>query len=147
VVTPMKYNRRHCGADLAASPQGKPPDCGRSLPRVAKDGLIAVEARARESRLPGVTITKGFLRDPIEKTTPPEAEALAERLYSMLPRIRVTDLLAEVARWTRFPDCFTHLRSGEVAADGRILMRPNTSSQIENCCPNPPGVANSRTAR
>jgi TnpA family transposase len=85
--------------------------------------LIAVEARAREGRLPGVTITKGALKiTPIEKTTPPEAEALAERLYAMLPRIRVTDLLAEVARWTRFPDCFTHLRSGEVAADGRILM-------------------------
>jgi TnpA family transposase len=40
----------------------------------------------------------------------------------MLPRIRVTDLLAEVARWTRFPDCFTHLRTGEAAADNRILM-------------------------
>jgi hypothetical protein len=58
----------------------------------------------------------------VEKTTSPEAEALAERLFAMLPRIRITDLLAGVARWTRFPDCFTHLRSGEVAADSRILM-------------------------
>jgi hypothetical protein len=46
----------------------------------------------------------------------------AAQIAAMLPRIRVTDLLAEVARWTRFPDCFTHLRSGEVAADSRILM-------------------------
>jgi len=30
----------------------------------------------------------------------------------MLPRIRITDLLSEVARWTLFTDCFTHLRSG-----------------------------------
>jgi TnpA family transposase len=59
---------------------------------------------------------------PIEKSTPPEAEALAARLYDMLPRIRITDLLAEVATWTGFADCFTHLRSGETAADGRILM-------------------------
>src|SRR3954451_17756488 len=59
---------------------------------------------------------------PIEKSTSPEAEALAVRLYAMLPRIRVTDLLAEVARWTLFPDCFTHLRTGEVAADSRILI-------------------------
>jgi hypothetical protein len=70
-----------------------------------------------------VTIEKGVLKiTPIEKSTPPEAEALAEHLYAMLPRIRVTDLLAEVARWTLFPDCFTHLRTGETAADSRILM-------------------------
>jgi hypothetical protein len=29
--------------------------------------------------------------------------------------IRITDLLAEVATWTRFLDCFTHLRTGEGA--------------------------------
>jgi Tn3 transposase DDE domain/Nucleotidyl transferase AbiEii toxin, Type IV TA system len=38
------------------------------------------------------------------------------------PRIRVTDLLSEVARWTLFTDCFTHLRGGEVVADPRILI-------------------------
>ena len=59
---------------------------------------------------------------PIEKSTPPEAEALAARLYAMLPRIRITDLLSEVAQWTLFTDCFTHLRTGETAADPRILM-------------------------
>jgi hypothetical protein len=85
--------------------------------------LSAVEARAKEGCLPGVTITKGVLKiTPTAKTTPPEAEALAERLYAMLPRIRVTDLLAEVAGWTCFPDCFTHQRTGEVAADSRVLM-------------------------
>jgi TnpA family transposase len=85
--------------------------------------LLAVEARAAASCLPGVTITEGVLKiTPISKTTPPEAEALAERLYAMLPRIRVTDLLTEVAGWTRFPECFTHLRTGEVAADSRVLM-------------------------
>lgn len=85
--------------------------------------LAGVEARASEGRLPDVTLTKGVLKiSPIEKSTPPEAEALATRLYAMLPRIRITDLLAEVATWTQFPDCFTHLRSGETAADGRVLM-------------------------
>ena len=59
---------------------------------------------------------------PIEKSTPLEAEALAARLYAMLPRVRVTDLLSEVARWTLFTDCFTHLRNGETVANPRILM-------------------------
>src|SRR3954454_16540256 len=90
---------------------------------VLDERLAAIDARARDGLLPGVTITKGVLKiAPIEKATPPEAEALAARLYAMLPRIRITDLLAEVARWTLFPDCFTHLRTGEVAADSRILM-------------------------
>jgi TnpA family transposase len=40
----------------------------------------------------------------------------------MLPRIRVTDLLSEVAGWTLFTECFTHLRSGETVADPRVLM-------------------------
>ena len=87
------------------------------------DRLAAVDARATQGRLPDVTLTKGVLKiSPIEKSTPPEAEALSGRLYAMLPRIRIADLLAEVAGWTMFPDCFTHLRSGETAADGRILM-------------------------
>jgi TnpA family transposase len=85
--------------------------------------LMEVNSRAKGGLLPDVTIDKGVLKiAAIEKSTPPEAEALAERLYAMLPRIRVTDLLAEVASWTQFPDCFTHLRTGEIPADNRILM-------------------------
>ena len=85
--------------------------------------LAAVDIRAKDGLLPGVTITKGVLKiASIEKSTPPEAEALAARLHAMLPRIRVTDLLAEVARWTMFPACFTHQRTGETAADARVLM-------------------------
>ena len=85
--------------------------------------LTAIDARATDGRLPDVTITNGVLKiAPIEKSTPPEAEALAARLYSMLPRIRITDLLSEVATWMPFLDCFTHLRTGETAADSRVLM-------------------------
>ena len=85
--------------------------------------LAAVDAKAKGGLLPDVSLEKGVLKiAPIEKSTPPEAEALAARLYAMLPRIRITDLLSEVARWTLFTDCFTHLRTGETVADQRILM-------------------------
>ena len=85
--------------------------------------LAVINLKAQEGLLPDVTFDKGVLKiTPIEKSTPPEAEALAARLYAMLPRIRITDLLAEVARWTLFTDCFTHLRSGERAANPQILM-------------------------
>ncbi len=85
--------------------------------------LAAVDTKAKGGLLPDVSLEKGVLKiAPIEKSTPPEAEALAARLYAMLPRIRITDLLSEVARWTLFTDCFTHLRSGERVADPQILM-------------------------
>ena len=85
--------------------------------------LAAVDAKATGGLLPDVSLEKGVLKiTPIEKSTPPEAEVLVARLYAMLPRIRVTDLLSEVARWTLFTDCFTHLRSGETVADPQILM-------------------------
>ncbi len=59
--------------------------------------LTAIDARATDGKLPDVTIANGVLKiAPIEKSTPPEAETLAARLHAMLPRIRITDLLAEV---------------------------------------------------
>ncbi len=85
--------------------------------------LALIDAKAEDGLLPDVTIDKGALKiTPIAKSTPPEAEAFAARLYAMLPRVRITDLLAEVARWTLFPDCFTHLRTGETVGDPQILM-------------------------
>ena len=85
--------------------------------------LAAIDVRAKDGLLPDVTIDKGVLKiSPLKKSTPPEAEALATRLYSMLPRVRITDLLTEVARWTLFPECFTHLRTGVPAIDNRTLM-------------------------
>ena len=85
--------------------------------------LTAIDIKAKGGSLPDVTLDKGVLKiTPIEKSTPPEAEALTERLYAMLPRIRITDLLSEVARWTMFTHCFTHLRSGEIATDPRVVM-------------------------
>ena len=85
--------------------------------------LALIDAKAKDGLLPDVTIDKGALKiTPIAKSTPPEAEALAARLYAMLPRVRITDLLSEAARWTLFPDCFTHLRTGETAGNPQILM-------------------------
>ena len=100
----------------------------RALPIAARRALLderlaAIDAKAKGGLLPNVTIEKGVLKiTPIEKSTRPEAEAMAARLYAMLPRIRITDLFSEVARWTLFTDCFTHLRSGETVADPRVLM-------------------------
>ncbi len=85
--------------------------------------MTTIDVKAKGGLLADVVIDRGVLKiTPIEKSTPPDAEALAAGLYAMLPRIRITDLLSEVARWTRFTECFTHLRTGETAADPQVLM-------------------------
>ncbi len=49
------------------------------------DRLAAVDARATQGKLPDVTLTKGVLKiSPIEKSTPPEAEALARISHSAI---------------------------------------------------------------
>ena len=49
-------------------------------------------------------------------------KALSRKLYMLVPRIRITSLLAEVHSWTSFLDCFTHYRTGEQAEDEAALM-------------------------
>lgn len=85
--------------------------------------LAEIDAKAGDDALVDATIVKNVLKfSAITKAGPPEAEALNERLYGMIPRVRITDLLAEVDGWTGFTECFTHLRTGETADDQRLLM-------------------------
>jgi len=73
--------------------------------------------------LPGTTIESGELKvAKIENTTPAAAEKLREQLYGLLPRIRLTELLAEVDHWTGFSACFTHLKSGQPLDNRRLLL-------------------------
>ena len=53
---------------------------------------------------------------------PEEADALLRQAYALLPHVKVTDLLLEVDRWTKFTDDFTHLKNGEPAQDRALLL-------------------------
>lgn len=85
--------------------------------------LAEVAAKAAADRLEDVRITGDAMRiSPLKAATPEEAETLAERLYATVPAVRITDLLAEVDRWTGFSAAFTHLHSGQPADDRRVVL-------------------------
>lgn len=61
----------------------------------------------------GVIINKDRIRlDRLEKDVPEEAKEFSLSLYGMLPRIKLTDLLMEVANWTGFDELFVHASAG-----------------------------------
>lgn len=59
--------------------------------------------------LEGISADKEKIRvDRLERDTPEEARSFSLALYDMLPRIKLTDLLIEVASWTEFDEQFIH---------------------------------------
>ena len=85
--------------------------------------LREVDALAAAGELTEASLTEeGLSISPIRKNEHEAADGLARRLYAMLPRLRVTELLAEVHGWTGFADHFAHLRTGAQPDDARALM-------------------------
>ena len=90
-----------------------------------EERLARVSAAAARGELAEVEIAPatGELRvAAVRRATPEAAEELARHAYALLPRVRVTELLAEVDAWTGFGACFTHLRTGLPPADRRVLL-------------------------
>ncbi len=88
------------------------------------DAKLKELARAAAANaIPDAAISdKGLSASPIREEERDRIVALSRRLYILVPRIRITSLLAEVHSWTRFLDSFTHYRTGETANDEAALM-------------------------
>jgi TnpA family transposase len=85
--------------------------------------LDKVQAKAAASALEEVELKDGRLRiSPLKAAVPEEAEAALAPLHARLPAIRVTDLLAEVDRWTNFANCFIHLSTDRTHDDPRAIL-------------------------
>ena len=64
--------------------------------------------------LDGISIEEGKIHvNRLDKDTPDEAKAFSQKLYSLLPRINLTDLLMEVSKWTDFDNYFIHSSTGK----------------------------------
>ncbi|WP_203566189.1 Tn3 family transposase [Aurantimonas aggregata] len=85
--------------------------------------LQALAQAAAANRIPDASITdKGLSVSPIREEERDRVTALSRRLYTLVPRVRITSLLAEVHSWTGFLDSFTHYRTGAGAGDEAALM-------------------------
>ncbi|MCL2768071.1 MAG: Tn3 family transposase [Synergistaceae bacterium] len=105
------------------------------------------------SDLDGVNIDKDKIHvDKLEKDTPEEAVALSEKLYKFLPRIKLPDLLIEVAGWTNFDRHFIHASTGNAAENDEkailfaALMAMGTNIGLFKMADSAPGITYSQMA-
>lgn len=119
---------------LLSEPQARPAVSALGLPSSADAWL---EQRGREldwrlkkfaqrlqdDALDGVRYVDGRLHiSPVRAVETPDSEKLADQLNAMMPRVRITELLHEVAQNTGFLAAFTNLRTGEPCRNENALL-------------------------
>jgi TnpA family transposase len=102
-------------------------DCERFLESrlsLLERELATVERLATANELPDAAVTtSGRLKiTPLDNAVPDEADALMQQAYSLLPHLKITELLLEVDSWTGFTRHFKHLKSGAAADDQHLLL-------------------------
>lgn len=91
--------------------------------KVLAERLRRVGEKLQRNQLDGVRLEKGRLKiTPHEAVTPPTAQRLERAIDSVMPRIRITDLLWEVNARTGFLEAFTDLRSGRTHEEPAAIL-------------------------
>ena len=84
-------------------PVGASSDCAAYLQQrrnLLDARLRTVADKAGRGKLEDVRVSSSSLKiTPLKAVTPRAAEDLANRLYALLPKVRITDLLGDIAKW------------------------------------------------
>ena len=98
--------------------------------------------------LEGVDLENGKLHvDRLEKDVPEEARDFSVSLYELLPRIKLTDLLMDVARWTGFHEQFVHASTNRMPNEEETivamatLMAMGTNVGLTKMAESTPGIS------
>lgn len=101
-------------------------DCDQYLQdrlTLLKEQLATVNRMAAANDLPDAIITVSGLKvTPLDAAVPDTAQALIDQTASILPHVKITELLLEVDEWTGFTRHFTHLKSGDLVKDKNLLL-------------------------
>ena len=98
-------------------------DCDRFLDArlaVLQEQLATAERLAAANELPDAAITStGRIKiTPLDNAVPDEAKALMQQAYSLLPHLKITELLLEVDGWIGFSRHFKHLKRALLLKSG-----------------------------
>jgi TnpA family transposase len=120
-------------------------DCDQYLNdrlQLLEQQLETVNRMAAANKLPDAIVTETGLKiTPLDAVVPEAAQSLIDQTASLLPHVKITELLLEVDEWTGFTRHFTHLKTGSVAKDKMLLMTTiladainlGLSKMVESC--------------
>lgn len=78
---------------------------------------------AARDELPAASFASGRLKlSPLEAAVPEAAGRLITQAQELMPRVKITQLLVDVAERTGFTDHFRHIKSGAIANDRSLLL-------------------------